>query len=126
MAKIPPENIRYRRSPEMWFKMYDEYVENPKENDKLFFNAPVVIIVTAYNEVNGALAASNMELMANALGLGTFFSGFFIGATQANKEIVNFIGVKEGKKAVACMVLGYPNVEYLRTVPRKEAEICWE
>ena len=41
-----------------------------------------VIIVTANSEVNGALASSNMELMTNALGLGTFFSGFFVRAAQ--------------------------------------------
>ena len=125
LAKIPVESTRQRRYPEMWLKMYDEYVENPKENDELFFNAPALIIVTAYNELNATLAASNMELMTNALGLGTFFSGFFIGATQANKEILDYIGVKEGQKAAACIVIGYPDVEYARTVPRKEAVISW-
>ena len=125
LAKIPVESIQHRRYPEMWLKMYDEYVENPKVNDKLFFNAPTVIILTAYSEANGILASSNMELMANALGLGTFFSGFFIGATQASKEMVDFIGVKPGKKAVACMVIGYPDVKYLRTAPRKAADINW-
>ena len=125
LATIPAENVRHRRTPEMWLTMYDEYVENPKEYDKLFFHAPLVIVISAYNEVNGMLAASNMELMANTLGLGTFFSGFFMAATQTDKEILDFIGVQEHKKAVACMVIGHPDVEYLRTVPRKAAEISW-
>ena len=42
----------------------------------MFFNAPAVIFVTSPNAFNGGLASSNMELMTDALGLGTFFSGF--------------------------------------------------
>lgn len=38
-------------------KMYDSYKENPKLNDKLFFNAPTVILVTANSEINGGLAS---------------------------------------------------------------------
>jgi nitroreductase/Pyruvate/2-oxoacid:ferredoxin oxidoreductase delta subunit len=126
LANLSPETMMYKRYAELWIKMYEEYKENPKENDKLFFNAPSIIIVTGNSDVNGALASSNMELMTNALGLGTFFSGFFAKAAQDNKEIQDFIGLKEGKKVVTCMVIGYPNVKYLRTVPRKEADICWK
>lgn len=126
LANLTPETMAYKRYAEMWIKMSEAYAENPDENDKLFFNAPAVIIVTANSEVNGALASSNMELMTNALGLGTFFSGFFVRAAQGSKEIQDFIGIKEGKKVVTCMVIGYPNVKYLRTVPRKDADICWK
>jgi nitroreductase len=92
----------------------------------LFFNAPAVIIVTANVDVNGALASSNMELMTNALGLGTFFSGFLVRAAQDNEKIMNFLGIKEGKKIVTCMIIGYTDVKYVRTVPRKEADISWK
>lgn len=126
LANLTPENMIYKRYAEMWIKMYEEYMENPSENDKLFFNAPTVVIVTANSAVNGALASLNMELMTNALGLGTFFSGFFVRAAQGNKEIMDFIGAKEGKQVVTCMVIGYPNVKYMRTVPRKDADICWK
>lgn len=125
LANPTPQNSVFKRYAEMWINMCNGYKENPNENDKLFFNAPAVIIVTANSDVNGALASSNMELMTNALGLGTFFSGFLVRAAQANKEIGDLLGVKEGKKIVTCMVIGYPNVKYLRTVPRKAAEITW-
>jgi nitroreductase/Pyruvate/2-oxoacid:ferredoxin oxidoreductase delta subunit len=126
LANLTPETMIYKRYAEMWIKMYEEHLENPNENDKLFFNAPAIIIVTANSGVNGALASSNMELMTNALGLGTFFSGFFVRAAQENKKILDFIGVKEGKQIVTCMVMGYPNVKYSRTVPRKDADISWK
>lgn len=126
LANTTSENSLLQRYAKMWIKMYEAYQENPEENDKLFFNAPAIIIVVADSQVNGALASSNMELMTNALGLGTFFSGFFVRAAQGNKEIQNFLGIKEGKQIVTCMVVGYPNVSYLRTVPRKDAEIDWK
>jgi len=120
-----PETRMYRRYGKMWIEMYEEYKKNPK-NDKIFFNAPVIIVVTANSQVDGALASSNMELMADALGLGTFFSGFFVRAAQENKDIVDFLGVKRRKEIVTCMILGYPDVKYLRTVPRKEVDISWK
>ncbi|MBC2582623.1 hypothetical protein HGI79_20625 [Clostridium sp. DJ247] len=93
----------FKRYAEMWIKMHEEFKVNPNENDKLFFNAPVVIVVTANSEVNGALASSNMELMTNALDLGTLFSGFFVFAAQDNKKIMDFLGVKENVNFVTIM-----------------------
>ena len=49
-----------------------------------------VIIVASNNELNGALAASKMDLMVDALGLGTFYSGFLQIATNDNNEILDF------------------------------------
>lgn len=130
LANLTPQTMRFKRYAEMWIKMYEDFKANPNENlkgnDKLFFNAPAVIVVTANSDVNGALASSNMELMTNALGLGTFFSGFFVLAAQDNKKIMDFLGVKEGKKIATCMIVGYPDVKYFRTVPRKEADISWK
>jgi len=109
----------------LWLKMYDAYKADPENNDRLFFNAPVIIIVTANSTVNGALASSNMELMTNALGLGTMFSGFFIRALQMNTKICDFIGVTDASKVATCMVIGHPAVKYERTVPRNQAIVSW-
>ncbi|WP_461205256.1 nitroreductase family protein [Clostridium sp. DL1XJH146] len=125
LANLTPETMMYKRYAEMWVNMYHEHKENPEENDRLFFNAPTLVIVTANSPVNGALASSNMELMANAVDLGTFFSGFFIRAAQSNKALKDLIGVQEGKDVVTCMVLGYPDVKFKRTAPRKDADIIW-
>lgn len=125
LANLTPETAIYKRYAEMWLEMAREYEENPK-NERLFFNAPAIIVVSANSEVNGALASSNMELMTNALGLGTFFSGFFVRAAKDNKEIKDFIGIKPGKEVVTCMVIGYPNVKYVRTAPRKAADVSWK
>ena len=43
-----------------------------------------------------------MELMTNALGLGTFFCGFFIISAHGNKKIMDLLESKEDKQIVAC------------------------
>lgn len=121
-----PQTKLLRRYAKMWVNMYQAFQENPHEKDRLFFNAPAIIVVTANSQVNGALASSNMELMTNALGLGTFFSGFFVRAAQQSKKIMDFLSLEGDKQIVTCMVIGYPNVRYYRTVPRKEAAIYWK
>lgn len=126
LENLTPQTMYYKRYATMWIKMCKDYKENPAVNDRLFFNAPAVIVITANSEINGGLASSNMELMTNALGLGTFFSGFFIRAAKSNDKIREFLGIKEGKEIVSCMVIGYPNVKYVRTAPRKQAEVCWK
>ena len=126
LADKSSQNMLFKRYANMWINMYEQNKKDPVKNDNLFFNAPALILVTANSEINGALASSNMELMTNALGLGTFFSGFFIRAAKSDKRIMEFLGVQEGKQIVTCMVIGYPDVTYLRTVPRKEADILWK
>ncbi|AKN30933.1 nitroreductase [Clostridium carboxidivorans P7] len=125
LDNLNSDNIMFKRYAIMWLNMYDAYKKDPKQNDSLFFNAPLVIIVTARLPFNGALAASNMELVTDALGLGTLFSGFFLMAAKDNKEINDLLGIKKGTEIAACMIIGYPDVKYLRTVPRKAVDVTW-
>lgn len=125
LGHLTPETEYLKRYAYLWTKFYDLYKQDPIKNDKVFFNAPAVILITADNELNGALAASNMELMTDALGLGTFYSGFLKVASDNNKAIMDLLEIRDNKKIVACMVIGYPNVRYKRTAPRKQAEISW-
>lgn len=126
LENLNPQTVPFKRYAQMWIRMYNEYKENPKMNDKLFFNAPALILVVSDSQVNASLASSNMELMTNAQGLGTFFSGFFAMAAQGNEKIRELLGLEENKEIVTCMVIGYPNVKYVRTVPRKDASISWK
>lgn len=125
LNNLTAETKHLKKYATLWTHFYKAYKADPIKNDKLFFNAPAVIIVTANNELNGALASSNMNLMVDALGLGTFYSGFLQVASNNNKDILDLLEIKDNKKIVACMVVGYPNVQYKRTTPRKKAEINW-
>ena len=126
LDNLTEETMVYKRYGDMWLKMYKEYSENPQSEDGLFFKAPAIIVVTANSQVNGSLASAHMELMTNALGLGALFSGFFVKAANETQEIKDFIKLPKGKEVVTCMIIGYPSVQYKRTVPRKAADINWK
>jgi len=116
-----------RQYAKYFLDLFKAYEEN-QGNDGLFYNAPAVIMVkSSVNwSINGALASSNMELMANAFGLGTFHCGLLIKAAEQNEMIGKLAGVGEGEQLVACMPVGYPAVKYFRTVPRKKPDISWQ
>ena len=89
-------------------------------SDSFFFKgAPLVIIVSARNDVDASLASSYMEIMAESLGLGVLYSGFFIACTRLSRRLRKMIRLPRGQKAVTCMIIGYPAVKYQRIVPRK-------
>lgn len=103
--------------------MYGIYQSSPQK-DPLFFNAPSLLVITSSSPLNGGLAASNIELMAHAEGLGALYSGFIHRAFAARDEACEYLGI-EKEKICACMLLGYPRVKYHRSVPRKETQIQW-
>lgn len=125
LENITSETEHLRRYANFWAFMYDEYKKDPVKNDKVFFNAPLVIFVTSPTPINGGLASSNMELMTDSLGLGTFFSGFTLVAADNNKGILDMLNIDDAKKIISCLVIGYPAAHYKRTVPRKKPNITW-
>ena len=92
----------------------------------LFHNAPLVILAISPVEINGYLAAMNMELMAEALGLGTVYVALFTRPANLNEKLRESLGVAKEEMIAACLAIGYPNVKYLRTAPRKPANITWK
>ncbi len=103
----------------------EHYQREPKRKDKLFFQAPAMVLVLADTPIDGALASSTMELMANAQGLGVLFSGFIVKAIQNSQEIKRKLKITDTKQCISCMLIGYPKVTYRRTVPRKVVEALW-
>lgn len=108
-----------------WTNMLEADKDRPGKSDALFYNAPVVLLLVSYSPVDAALAASNMELMAAALGLGVLYCGYFVRAAQEDEKIKNLLGLNEMQEIKVCLLLGNPNVTYERTVPRKPANIDW-
>lgn len=92
----------------------------------LFKHAKAVIVIKSADEVDGALAASSMELMAQSLGLGVFYSGFFTMITRLSPKLRKRLGIRRGEKAVTTLVLGYPAVKYQRTAQRESAEVLYD
>lgn len=88
-----------------------------------FFDAPKVIMIISQDPMNGALAAQNMEFVAEAYGLGVLYSGFFTMAANHSRQIKKAIALPKGKKIITTLVLGYPKVKYQRSAPREKSEI---
>lgn len=98
---------------------------NKIDDDFFFFQAPIVIVILAKDKTNGLLAAQNMEFVAEANGLGVLFSGFFTMAANASPKIKRAINVPKGKRVAMTLVLGYPDVKFLRSPQRKELEVTY-
>ena len=94
-------------------------------DDYLFRNAPVVLYITTDCTIDAGLAAQNIENMAVAMGMGALYNGFLARITNENVELKKWMGMEE-KQIQACMLLGYPDVTYARTAPRREAEVIWK
>ncbi|MBM6828546.1 nitroreductase family protein [Anaerotignum lactatifermentans] len=114
------EDPGYRR---MLLEFCKDRQANP-ENDRLFCGAPVLLVLTCAYPWNGELTARTMELMAESLGLGSLYSGFIQRAIGNSKAAQQALSI-EGERIAACLLLGYPAVRYLRSVPRKKAHVTW-
>ncbi|MDO5602542.1 MAG: nitroreductase family protein [Oscillospiraceae bacterium] len=99
--------------------------KNTIDSHFFFFQAPLVIVILAKNKTNGILAAQNMEFAAQANGLGVLFSGFFTAAFNTSTKIRRTMKAPKGKKAAITLVLGYPAINFLRSVPRKPLDAIY-
>lgn len=97
---------------------------NMEIDDNFFFKgAPLVIVVSAKSAGNANLASSYMELMAESLGLGVLYSGFFVICAKLSAKLRGMLMLPKGHKAVTCMVIGYPDVKYCRIPGRKPIKV---
>lgn len=94
-------------------------------NDSFFFNAPTFLTIAARDVLDGGLAAANIEMMAVAMGAGALYSGYMMRVLKAAPALQEWLGIGE-KQIACCMLLGYPEVSYRRTAPRKRADIVWK
>lgn len=105
-------------------KLVNRSVRDTTIDDHFFFKkAPAVIMILSRDKVDGALAASNMELMAEACGLGVLYSGFFTIVANISRKLRRKLGLKRKDRVVTTLVIGYPNVTYHRTVQRETANV---
>ncbi len=101
-----------------------DFLKRIRITDDFFFKgAPLVIVVSSKSNINAGLASSYMELMAENLGLGVLYSGFFVVCTKLSKKLRKLLELPAGHDVVSCMVIGYPEVKYQRIVPRKDLNV---
>ena len=91
-------------------------------DDFFFKGAPLVIVVSSSSDINAGLASAYMEIMAESLGLGVLYSGFFAICARLSRKLRKLLDLPKGHKVVSCMILGYPDVRYRRIAPRREPQ----
>lgn len=105
-------------------KLVNHSIKNAVIDDHFFFKkAPIVIMILSKSEINASLAASNMELMAQAHGLGVLYSGFFSRAVNLSKKLQKVLQLTHKDRVVTTLVIGYPNVNYHRTAQKDAAVV---
>ena len=85
--------------------------EMEKGRDELFYNAPVILLI--------------IQLLCETEGLASCVNGFFCDAFEADEELRSELGIQEGECLVNAMGIGYTDVAYLRSAPRKQLDVIW-
>lgn len=119
LTKIPATELPKELIP---FASFNRHRKEDPSDDFLFRNAPAVLYITSDWELDAGLAAQNMEHMAIAQGLGALYNGYLQRISDQNENLKKWLGI-EGEHIKACMLLGYPNITYARTAPRREARV---
>lgn len=104
---------------------YDAYQKDPQD-DRLFCGANVCMLVLSDVPVNGTLAMTSMELMAQAQGIGVLYSGFLQRIILDTPRVLEFLGFDGTKTLGTVMLFGIPDVHYQRTAPRKKVTVEWK
>lgn len=119
--EIEAECVKIFRGAIKAGKPFVSSLKDYKVGEHFFFRgAPLVIVVSGKGGMNRGLATSYMELMAESLGLGVLISGFTEICIKLSPKIRKILELPLGNQIYQVMVIGYPDVKYQRTVPRKD------
>ena len=78
-------------------------------------------MIAGTRELDAGMAAQNIENMAVAMNMGALYNGYLRRLFNSSPEIKSLLGAGD-KEILCCMLLGYPDVRYVRTAPRKAAD----
>ena len=108
--------------------------EYKKGNDMITYNAPAAIflhapIKSSTPQIDCDAACLQIQLYAEANGLGTCWNGLIQGAASGDhlkgfKKLDKFLKIPEGHKCYAAMTIGFPSVK-LHSIPERKTEISW-
>ena len=99
--------------------------------DLLFYNAPVLMIghtdpsQASFPAWDVSLATMQMLLMAEALELGTCLNGALVRAIEYSSELRSALPIPVEHEIPVCFMVGYPALNFLRTVYRQPVQVAW-
>ena len=111
-----------------WHEIDRQYKQG---RDLLFYHAPAVIVchvnpeASTHTHLEAGLAAMQMVLMAEVLGLGTCFTGFLDFAVRESSELKKELNIRQGHEVPTSFVIGRPDITFERLAARKPAKVSW-
>ncbi|MBM4341013.1 MAG: 4Fe-4S dicluster domain-containing protein [Deltaproteobacteria bacterium] len=98
--------------------------------DPICRNAPCLMIAHAIESsqlarVDCILALAYAELIAPVLGLGTTWAGYMMNATISHRPLVEALKLPEGHKCFGIMMVGYPELKFVRMPLRNPPAVAW-
>lgn len=98
--------------------------------DPVLRGAPCLIVFHAradsvLPDANAQLAAQNAALAAQAMGLGSCYTGYVLAACKRGSAIPRLIGIPKGHRVFAGLVIGHPKFVYKKWPDRRPAEVTW-
>jgi nitroreductase len=129
-AKKPlPEDLT---SQQLFPAVWDRIAKRWKEGkDQLLHHAPALVLIyikkdaATTPDIDAGIAAAQMVLMAEALGLGTCFIFFLVRTLQESKELRTLLRIPEDHRVYVAFTVGYPAVKYLRFTGRRPVRVEW-
>ena len=118
---------RARRSASSYHRLTERLARG---EDPIFFHAPVLLIAhgrkrMGFDRDDAVYAAYNLMLAAERMDLGTCHIGFFQFALARSRRLRRRLGLPQGRKIEAVLVLGYPRYPFRRVVPRQRPRLAW-
>jgi nitroreductase/NAD-dependent dihydropyrimidine dehydrogenase PreA subunit len=104
--------------------------------DPILNGTPVLLAFHArrtvgFADINAQLALQNASLVAHALGVGHFYTGWVLAPCRApmarawNRRIPDLIGIPPGNELYGALALGYPIPKFKNMIERKPPQIRW-
>ena len=99
--------------------------------DWIVREAPVLILFCAdtagefFARVNANLALHNAALAIESLGLGCFYAGFVVLASDRSNSIAKLVGLPETHNIYGALAMGYPRLKFRKWMERNPAKVTW-
>ncbi|MGD8538729.1 MAG: nitroreductase family protein [Candidatus Aminicenantes bacterium] len=99
--------------------------------DWILRSAPVLLLFCAdsaggsFAGVNANLALHNAVLAAETLGLGCFYAGFVVHATERDNRIAKLVSLPITHKIYGALAMGYARLKFKKWPDRNPVKITW-
>lgn len=127
------EVSRFSNAIAEWALQSDDFrsigTECRNGHDTATRNAPVFILCHGpkgdFTAADCAIALEDLELLLAASGLGSCWSGLAAHMWRDRPDLVEYLGLPSDRAVYGGLMVGWPDVRFLRVPPRKSPDIIW-